>query len=319
MCAALAGSNVARAADAEELEYAKSLIDEAQYDEAVKRFERLLDPGNAKCPAVVPLTTTGCRLTEEGSIWRAQSYLGLALALLGRDAEAKTQFKALLKRNPTFSPSPATFPQKTIELFLEAKKEVENDVTSQAVLDQQKRAKEAAEARAFLKYVEALERQVAIEVVVEERSRWIAALPFGVGQFVNDDTGLGVLFLSLEVAAAGTSLGTGIAHAVLAGCATSTPGDIPSYCVDDSGKLKKDSLQEAVDGLEVASIVSSSVLAALILAGIIEAQVSFEPTVESERPSKRPLPPKPSIPSKLEVTGVPGAPDAVGLGLQFVF
>lgn len=314
MFATLTVPQVARAADAEELDYAKSLIDEAQYEQAVKRFERLLEPGAAPCPAVVQLTTAGCRLTEEGSIWRAHSYLGLALALLGRDDEAKAQFKLLLKSNPTFSPSPATFPQKTIELFLEAKKEVESDLTSQALLDQQRRAKESAEARAFISYVEAVEGQAKTEVVVEQRSRWIAAIPFGVGQFMNDDPGLGALFLSVELAALGTSVGTGIAHGVLLTCGTNAESTLCG-----SEPIEPTSLQQPVDDLRTASIVSSSLLAALMLAGIIEAQVSFEPSVETVRPSTRKLPPKPPLPSKLEMTGVPSAPDAVGLGFQLTF
>jgi hypothetical protein len=126
---ALAASE-ARAGDTEELDFGKSLIDGAQYDEAVTRFARLLDPRREACPPVPQLSTDGCRLTDESAMWRARSYYGLALALLDRKGEAKLAFKELLKQNPTFMPSPAIFPQKTIDLFLEAKSEIERDLTA---------------------------------------------------------------------------------------------------------------------------------------------------------------------------------------------
>lgn len=301
-------ASVALAADGEELDYAKSLIDGAQYEEAAVRFQVLLDPARESCPTVAQLTTGGCKLTDESTIWRARSYYALALALLDRKAEAKSQFKLLLKQSPTFIPSPAIFPQKTIELFLQAKSEVEADLTSQALLDQQRKSEEAAERTAYLAYVTSLENLASKELVVSERSRWLAALPFGVGQFVNDNTALGVFFLSIEVAALGASVGTFVGHSVLSTCGTKVRPDICGSALDPVA------LEEQVDQLKVANIVSTASLAALMIAGVIEAQVNFAPSVEKTRVRK--LPQKPATPKALTVTGVPDAPDAVGLGVQ---
>jgi hypothetical protein len=72
-----------------------------------------------------------------------------------------------------------------------------------------------------------------------------------------------------------------------------------------------------VEQLKVANIISTASLAALMIAGVIEAQVSFAPSVEKTRLRK--LPQKPATPKSLTVTGVPDAPDAVGLGVQLAW
>jgi tetratricopeptide (TPR) repeat protein len=317
-------AGVARAGDTEELDFGKSLIDGAQYDEAVTRFARLLDPRREPCSAVPQLTTDGCRLTDESASWRARSYYALALALLDRKGEAKTAFKELLKQNPTFSPSPAIFPQKTIDLFLEAKSEIERDLTAQALEDQKRKQEETEANQRFLEYVGQLEVAASSEVVVTERSRWLAAIPLGVGQFLNEDTGLGVMFLSLEVAAIGATIGTGVAHQLLGTCLVTDPTVWSSVCgaqpltpSRDGAPGTGEQLEEQVAQLRVANIVSASLLGALVVAGIIEAQVSFDATVQSTRP--RDLPPKPPAPKSLTVSGVPGAPEAIGLGVIGTF
>lgn len=307
-------AGVARAGDTEELDFGKSLIDGAQYEEAVTRFARLLDPRREPCPAVPQLTTDGCRLTDESASWRARSYYGLALALLDRKGEAKVAFKELLKQNPTFSPSPAIFPQKTIDLFLEAKSEIERDLTAQALEDQKRKQEETEANQRFLEYVGQLEVAASSEVVVTERSRWLAAIPLGVGQFLNEDTGLGVMFLSLEVAAIGATIGTEWSHALFSTCGT---GQLERAFVCGTAPISVPALEETLSQLRVANIVSASLLGALVVAGIIEAQVSFDATVQSTRP--RDLPPKPPPPKSLTVSGVPGAPEAIGLGVVGTF
>jgi hypothetical protein len=68
-----------------------------------------------------------------------------------------------------------------------------------------------------------------------------------------------------------------------------------------------------IGALTVANNVSVAVLGVAAIAGIIEAEASFKPTVTKSR--KRALPPKP----KVSIVGVPGAPDATGLGVQLKF
>jgi hypothetical protein len=314
LCSVALPVGVARAGDTEELDFGKSLIDGAQYEEAVTRFARLLDPRREPCPSVPQLTTDGCRLTDESATWRARSYYGLALALLDRRGEAKLAFKELLKQNPTFSPSPAIFPQKTIDLFLEAKSEIERDLTAQALEDQKRKKEEAEAAQRYLEYVAKLELAASTEVVVTERSRWLAAIPLGVGQFLNGDTGLGVMFLSLEVAAIGTAIGTEWAHALFSTCGT---GQVERAFVCGTEPISVLALEETLSQLRVANIVSASILGALVIAGIIEAEVSFDPSTQATRP--RELPPRPPPPKSLTVTGVPGAPEAIGFGVLGTF
>lgn len=305
---ALGVAPAAWAGDAEELEHARGQIDAGQYQEAADRFKRLLDPKGAPCPTIAQVSTDGCRLTDPATIPRAHSYYALALALAGKRAEAKEEFKAVLELNPSFTPSPALFPQQVIELFLETKEEFQASKAARDLLDQ-KRRKDAEEAqRRYDEYVGEIEKLAAVEVVTSERSRWIAAIPFGVGQFQNDAVGLGIMFLSLESAAATSSIVTSVIVADRTTCQAEG---------DPACQVSGDVSTAEVQAYRIANIVSFATMGALMVAGVLEAELSFQPAAVRKVPRK--LPAKPPKPAPLSVSGVPDAPDAAGIGLVLRF
>jgi hypothetical protein len=314
---------VAYAADEQEYDLVKTLVGDTQHEQAAARCARLLDPASPVCPNTPDLSPQGCRVTDATIVRLVRGYYAIALQSTGKNEAAKEQFRAILKDNPTFSPSPAIYPIKTIDLFNEVKKEGQ---AAEIERIRQQQAKEAAAKEAQRKYdayVAELEKRASNEEHVVERSRWFAAVPLGLGQFYNDDIGLGVLFASIEVSAIAVAIATGALHADQIATRRSLDNDdmedyrriFPS---GDDLNVEDPTLETRLDQLRIANNVSMGVLAATLIAGFIEAQVSFEP--EKRRTVPRALPPKPPKPApSVDLTGVPGAPGATGLGLQLTF
>jgi hypothetical protein len=115
------------------------------------------------------------------------------------------------------------------------------------------------------------------ETVRTPRSRWLALVPFGVGQFQNENKPLGYLFLTSEILLAATTLTTlGVeTHLVLATSQIDKP--------DPSNKPRIDNWYSALN-------YSSYAWLGVSLVGILEAQLSFVP--EDRKLRKRPLPPE---------------------------
>lgn len=101
-------------------------------------------------------------------------------------------------------------------------------------------------------------------------SRWIAALPFGVGQMQNGDVGLGVAFAVGEALLAGASIASDVMVLNLASTnvsvrsSTRQPVDVPA-------------LDTELRTLTTVNRVTFAGFAALAAAGVIEAEVSFGP------------------------------------------
>ncbi len=298
----------AEASDDEELDVARGLLDGAQYAEAAARFQRMLEPGAGPCPKASGLTAEGCRLTDSGVIQRARGLYTIALHALNRPNEAKEQFKLLLRDNPTFTPSPALYPPKVILLFTEAKSEIEAELTAATIAAQKKKAEAEAARKKYEAWLLEIEKIAATETVVSERSRWIAAIPFGVGQFQNEAWALGALFLSVESLALTGTVTTAVLQDQYVEC-----GRVAECATDH------EQLNQQLSTIRVVNYVSLGVLGAAIITGIIEAEVNFEPVKITTK--KRKLPEKPQLPPPVSagLTGVPLAPEALGLGVTLRF
>lgn len=306
--------SVARAGDEQELEIARRQLDEFAYDKAATRLGRMLDPATPVCTASIEVTPDGCRLTDMAAVRRARGLYAIVLFTLKRPAEAKTQFKKLLLEDPTFSPSPADYPVDLIKLFAEAKKEHE-DSAVQRTVQAQKAQKDYDDAvKLYDDWVDEMQMLASTESVVSQRSRWIAAIPFGVGQFQNDDVGLGVFFSSLEGALVVASIVTGAWQARLIECRAKV-----DVCSGDDDPIVVSELEDQIQTLQIVNLASVGLLGAAIIAGIIEAEVNFEPEIAS--PRARPVrtrPPKPVKPT-VEVTSGPPNADIVGVGVGVHF
>ena len=108
----------------------------------------------------------------------------------------------------------------------------------------------------------------------ERNSRWIATVPFGVGQFQNGDKGLGVALGMLEGMAAVSSVVSYVAHERLAD--------------DEPNSAELSSTQSIETAWRTANIASFSVFVALAIIGIVDAHVRFVPERINYQPRKLP-------------------------------
>jgi hypothetical protein len=129
-------------------------------------------------------------------------------------------------------------------------------------------------------------------VVVVRHSRYIAALPFGVGQFQNGQDTLGYTFLVSESALAVTSVVAGIIHMQLvAQFAQYAPGTVNFDDFDSRRRASRDVSRFAALGF-----------AAVAIGGIVQAELALVPEVRETRP--RPLPKPPAVmPSAFGMVG----------------
>ncbi len=270
----------AQADDAQAFELAKNPFDAGQYAEAHARLSALLDASFPPCE-VTPGPTGRCRLTSPDLVERTRARDAASLLALKRDSEADVIIATILRQNPDYAPSPAMFPQEVIDRFTI----VRGTMASELRAIVQQRAKEAEQKRlaaqkareAEEKWIAEIAEKAAMERWVEPNSRWIAMVPFGIGQFQNGDTRLGITFAVGEALLGGTSLMT----------------------VFITNKLAPDVLKGNPAAQTYANVavlvnrISFASWAALTAGGVIQAQVAFVPERVTFR--KRPIPARPKI------------------------
>jgi len=267
----------ARADSLGELQKAHSAYVAQRYEDAEARLRALLDPKSGG-------------LSDPGTIADARMYLGAVLVAEGRREEAEAVFEQLLLDQPEYSEDPLRIRQDAINTFIDVRsrlrerlaRTVEQNV-KQAALEKAKQ--EADQQRAALRLA-TLEQLASEQVIIERHSRWIALLPFGVGQFQNGQNALGATFLAGEaLLAAGSVVAT-------------------SLGLRDEGHYG--SVQHANDDavVQLENRVKSEVLVGQIfagsflfvaVAGVVHAQITFVP--ERVEIRKRPIPPLSLAPS----------------------
>jgi tetratricopeptide (TPR) repeat protein len=263
-------ASVARADDANELELAKNQYDAGRYAEGAQRFKDIL---NASSPNALKSPT---------AIERARAYYAACLIALGRSDEATDQIERLLRANPRYRPDPVVFPEEVIKRFEEVRGRLsrEIDAADRARSDARTRVENQQKA-----YIASLQRLAGQETVVVRHSRWIAAVPFGAGQFQNGQEGMGYAFLITEALLAGTSIASGAIHMQL----VSDYARAPASFDYDSFVSRKNTVRDI-------SVYSTSVFAVLAITGIVQAELAFVPEVREVR--TRPLPaPPPLVPT----------------------
>src|SRR6187431_964778 len=153
----------------------------------------------------------------------ARTYHAACLIGSGQNQLADEPLRAAIRQNPQMkAPDSLVFPPQVIDRFLRVR-ETMFDVIQKAEDERVRHAQELAaqqEARAKRERlrVAGLERLAQEVTVITPRTRWLALVPFGVGQFQNGNKPLGYVFLSSEVLLAASTLTTlGVeTHLVLA-------------------------------------------------------------------------------------------------------
>ena len=253
-----------------EFEAARGLYDAQRYAEATGRLERLLA---ADAPE---------RLNR-AIVLEARKYLAAAYLFTAREADAEQQFALLLALDPEYQLDPAMFPAEVRAVFASVRARLSREERARAArAERVERDRRAAEAARLLAETErlALLRELAMqETVVETHSRWIASIPFGIGQFQNGHHGLATALAVSEGLLAGAAIALKILHDSLP-----TPSTFA---------LLEPADQQAASNLElgyrIANLVTMGVLTVLAIVGVVDAHVRFIPSVSRTRP--RALPP----------------------------
>jgi tetratricopeptide (TPR) repeat protein len=253
--------------DASELDSAKASYDAGRYQECVATFKEMLNPASPHA------------LKSANAIERARAYYAACLIGADRKPEANEQFEKLLRQNPQFKIDPVVFPRQVTDPFYQVRSKLKEEIDAADRARTSAREKSEKEQHA---YIANLQRLAGQETVITKHSRWIAALPFGVGQFQNGDMALGYTFLISEALLAGTSITAGVIHLKL----------IADYSRDPTAVDYYDFIDRK-NATYTLSLYSSAALALVALGGIAQAQIEFVPETIEVRP--RPLPPPPAV------------------------
>jgi len=256
---------IVRADELSEFENARGRYDRHDYTRAVDAFRKLVgsDPP---------------RITNPLLLLESRKYYAASLLFLGNADEARLQFRLLLQQSPDYVIDPLAFPTDVVELFDEVKGGMRRDLEQrrEAERSREREAEERAAREAELRR-QYLQR---LRVLAEERevhhanSRWVATIPFGVGQFQNGHRRLGTVLAATESLAAAASIVTFIGHQTLA-------NDRPSASDVDAANQQQ-------HRWFAANIVSFSAFAVLAIAGVVDAHLRFVP--ERVSVEQRPLP-----------------------------
>jgi hypothetical protein len=285
---ALAWASPAQADDEQALEMAKSPFDNGQYLEAHTRLSPLLDPSLPPCDGTSG-TGVRCHLTSPDLLERARALDAASLLALKRDAEADVLIGAIFRQNPNYVPSPAMFPQEVIDRFNAVRSSLSTELRAIA----QRQAQEAEQKRLATlkarddeeKWIADLQHQAGRERLVESNSRWLALVPFGIGQFQNGDIRLGITFAVGEVLLGAGSL---VSLVFVNNLTSSANGRLPN-----SPAIDYPTLNANLATGTLVNRISFGAWTALTLAGVIQAQVAFVPEKITYR--DRPIPPRPKL------------------------
>jgi len=272
--------------DAESLlDLATSRFERGNYDKAAEILAGLLRV------EVDPKTPEGKKRREV--YLRARPLYAACLVAMGKDEEADRVILEQYRDDPFYELPRGMFPQPVVDRFIEVEAAHREEIEKRkedVVAGQQDLAKRrAALAKARAARLAELERMAAEKVIVTTRSRWIATVPFGIGQFQNDDLGWGAFFAVSEGLMFTTALVSFIYVETLPAPDTVDCGGQFEFVDGVARPISCSALTERFligRGINYASLGAGM---ALLISGIIEAQVSFEP--QDVTKTKRDIPP----------------------------
>ena len=271
LVALLAVCAPARASEQTDLEKARAAYLARQYDEADARFRAILNP------------TTGS-LRDPVLVTQARMYWGAVLLAKGRPEEATALFEKLILADPGFEPDPLSFPTDVIDLYIDTRARIRDKINAAAQqaarAEAARRAREEEARRRESARIVLLEKMASEEKIIERHSRWVALLPFGVGQFQNGQKTLGWFFLIGESA---LTLATAVT--------------VPIYLYDlrnrtaaaDAGDTAT-AKQWVARGEDVftANLILVGALGFTAVVGVLQAQLTYVPEAVEVR--RRPIP-----------------------------
>ena len=188
----------ARADAVSDLEKAHNAYVAHKYDDAETRLRALLDPRAGT-------------LKDADNIADARMYLGASLLAQGKKVDAEGVFEQLLRDKPDYQPDSLRVSLQATDALIDVRSRMREELA--AILAervrqaQEEKAKVDAERQKAALRLAMLEKLASEETVIQVDSRWLALVPFGVGQFQNGQTALGWTFLATEsLLAAGSAI-----------------------------------------------------------------------------------------------------------------
>jgi tetratricopeptide (TPR) repeat protein len=255
----------AAADELSDFEAARRNYDKQSYARAARELESLVG-------GVVPRARNPVVRLE------ARKYLGATYLFLGKEKAAREQFRLLLEEDPDYDIDPVAFPEAVVKTFQEVQAQVTKERAKkkarEAARQQRERAGELEELIRQQQRIQALEELATTETVEKVNSRWIAALPFGIGQFQNENRKLGIMFAVTESAFLAASIATFIGH--------------NSLRDENPAPSELERARRVERALRIGNWVSVGALLSFGVAGVIEAEVRFKPVIRTTK--KRELP-----------------------------
>ena len=176
---------------------ARNAFDSGDYREAATRFQSMIDDG----------------LDNEALLLETHKYLGVCYIFLADEKNAEEQFVKLLNMDPGFKLDPLVFPIDVVDFFTSVQRkhaiELEKIAADEARAEA---ARKKAEERQRLEEIDRLRTNVYVQKEVKLRSKLVAAMPLGAGQFQNGHYRRGIIFLSGELVLAAASIVTWSLH-----------------------------------------------------------------------------------------------------------
>jgi hypothetical protein len=283
-----------------------AFYDAGQFSECIQAFGELLNdlgPGEL----------------DARQIERARVYFGACLIADDQPARADEQFRAAIRQNPQMAiPSTVVFPQAVVDRFILVRAALLDEIR-RATREEARQATLAAErvrqrANEQKRHMEELERLARQERVVVRNERWMAWVPFGVGQFQNRDYALGGFFLATETA----MLATAVTSVAIELSLMSQAGRVETGGAVQTSDSATASLNRNLSAAHVVSLAALGGLVVTAAVGVIEANVSFVPEFDGGR--RRRPPGKKRIADDVSVEPtVVSVRSGAGLGLRGSF
>jgi tetratricopeptide (TPR) repeat protein len=283
--AALLRPASAHANDFDQFQNARVAYESLNYALAADLFQNLLATTTAsdRRPVVV----------------ESRKYLAAAYLFLGRRPEAEAQFELLLRAAPDYVIDPVAFPDEVVRTFAALKARTERErldaEQARARADAARAGKQQLAERTEQDRLQRLIRLASTQRVEQTRSRWVAMVPFGIGQFQNGHNDLGLVLAISEGTLLATSVVTFFLH-------DSLRGQEPQGVARDNARL-------AETVFRFTNEISLGLFAAIAIAGVVDAQARFVPSRSIDRP--RPLP------EDLKHLQLSIGPGSIGLRGQF--
>jgi hypothetical protein len=248
-----------------------------------------------------PLLYPRIELGTEDAVVETHRLLALAELFQKQERDAEQEFVALLALRPNFELDPIVDPPSAVSFFQDVKLRQEARLAEIRRRQLEEETRRRREEQRRLEEQHAKAERVYIERTVQQNSRLIALIPFGIGQFQNRHFKKAILFAVSEV----------LLGAWWAGMTLAIDQRYPShrFPVDD---------KDTANTLLALQVSAAAAFWAVVGWGIIDAQVTFVPYRVLS--SKELTAPAPEPAKKASLSLVPVAvPGFYGLGVQGAF